>query len=86
MDIDALLATEFLAELPYGLEKGQPFDIPDRASDFAQHEIHIIAVGPDEIFDRIGDMRNDLQRRSEEISASLPFKDGLIDAACRGVV
>ena len=63
MDEAHPLAAEFVAELADRLEERQALDVADRAADFAQDEIFVAEIGLDELLDRVGDVRDDLDRR-----------------------
>ena len=51
-----------------------------------QHEIEALVAVADEILDRVGDVRNDLDGGAEIVAAPLLGEDFLIDAAGGDVV
>src|SRR5438128_678574 len=75
------LATELVAELANRLEKGKALDVADRAADLAEDEIFVVEIGQDEFLDGVGDMRDDLDRRSEIFPAPLATDHGRVDPA-----
>src|SRR5579872_3942555 len=87
MDEERAFAPELVAELADGFEEGQALDIADRAADFAEDEILIIVeLGLDELFDGIGDMRDDLDGRPEIFATPFAADHGGIDASGRDAV
>ena len=86
MDVDRVAARQVVAELADGLEIRQALDIADRAADLAQHEVEALVAVADEILDRVGDVRNDLDGGAEIVAAPLLGEDVLIDAAGGDVV
>jgi len=81
-----VLAAQLVAQLAQRLDERQALNVAHRAADLAQHEIEPIGVGLRELLDRIGDMRDDLDRRAEIIAAPFLGDDVAIDAARRDVV
>ena len=75
------LAAEFVAELANRLEERQAFDVADGAADLAQDEILAVEIGLDELLDRVGDVRDDLDRGAEILAAPLAADHGRIDPA-----
>ena len=86
VNIDRVMARQFVAELPDRLEERQALDVADRAADLAQHEVEVLVAVADEILDRVGDVGNDLNGRAEIIAAALLGENVLIDAAGGDVV
>ena len=86
MDVDRVLARQFVAKLADRFEERQALDVADRAADLAQHEIEAVVALADEILDRIGDVRNDLDGGAEIVAAPLLGENFLIDAAGCDVV
>src|SRR6516164_8380379 len=86
MNVDGVLTRQVVAELTNGFEERQPFDVSHRTSDFAQDEIAVFVALADEFLDRIGDVRNHLDRRAEVIPAPLLGEDLLIDPPGSDVV
>ena len=80
------VAPKFVADLADCLEKRQPFDVADRAADFANHEIFAARIACNEVFDEIGHMRNHLHRAAEIIALALLREQRGIDAACGDIV
>jgi hypothetical protein len=67
--------------------KGQRFDVADGAADLADDEIEFrIEIGGDEILDRVGDVRDDLDGGAEIVAAPLALDDALVDPARGHVV
>ena len=86
MDVDGLAARQVVLDLADRLEERQPLDVADSAADLAQHEVVGIVAVEDEILDRVGDVRDHLDSRTEIIAAALLGQDVLIDAAGGDVV
>ena len=86
VDGDDKPSRQVIAELPDRLEERQALDVADRAADLDQDEIHALVALEDEFLDRVGDMRDHLHRRAEEIAAPLLGDQLLIDAPGRDVV
>jgi len=86
MNVDRVAARQVIAELTDRLEVRQAFDIADRATDLAQDEVEFIVAIANEIFDGIGDVRNNLDGRAEIIAATLLSENFLIDATGRNIV
>src|ERR1700730_10534635 len=86
MDEAHPLAAERVADLADRLEERQTLDVADRAADLAQDEILVGQVGGDEFLDRVGDVRDYLQRRAEIFAAAFAANDGRIDAPGRDAV
>ena len=78
---------ELVAELADRLDEGQRFDVADRAADLAEDEVAILVdVGADEVLDRVGDVRDDLDGGAEIVAAPLALDDALVDPARGDVV
>ena len=86
VNVDGVAARQVVAELADRLEERQALDVADRAADLAEHEIDAVVALEHEFLDRVGDVRNDLHRRAEEVAAPLLGDDLLIDAPGRDVV
>ena len=86
MDIDGVVARQVVAELADRLEIRQALDVADRAADLAEHEVETFAAVADEILDRVGDVRDDLDGGAEIVAAPLLGEDLLVDAAGGDVV
>jgi hypothetical protein len=86
MDEDGLAAAQLIVELADGLHERQALDIADGPADLAEHEVDIVGLGQSELLDLIGNVRNDLHRRAQIITAPLALDDGLVDAALRDIV
>ena len=81
MDVERVVARQFVLDLADRLEERQALDIADGAADLAQHEVERVIAVEDEILDRVGDVRNHLNRGAEIIAAPLLGQDVLVDAA-----
>ena len=86
VNVDRVLAWQFVAELADRFEERQALDVADRAADLHQHEIDAVVAVADEILDGVGDMRDHLNRGAEIIAAPLLGEDVLVDAAGGDVV
>ena len=86
MDIDRVMARQFVAELADRLEIRQALDVADGAADLAEHEIEAVIALADEVLDGVGDVRDDLDGGAEIVAAPLLAQDVLVDAAGGDVV
>ena len=86
VDIDHMPARQIVAELADRLEERQALDVADGAADLGQHEIDALVAVEHEFLDRVGDVRDHLHRRAEEIAAPLARDQLLIDAPGGDVV
>ena len=82
----ALTGAEFVAELADRFDEGERFDVADRAADLAKHEIQPVGIVDRESLDRVGDVRNDLDGRTEIVAAPFAGDDVRIDAAAGDIV
>src|SRR5690606_8260387 len=68
VQVEAVVATHVVADLPDRLQERQRLDVPDRAAHLGDHHIRYPPVlvrrgqGPDPGFDLVGDVRDDLNR------------------------
>src|SRR5688572_5642096 len=81
-----MVARQIVAELADRLEERQALDVADRSADLAQHEIKALVPVADEVLDRVGNVRDDLDGGAEVVAAALLGEDVLVDAAGRNVV
>ena len=86
MDVEAVAARLFLAELADRLEEGQALDVAHRAADLDQHEVIAVIAGRMKSLMASVTCGNHLHRAAEEIAAPLLGDDLLIDAAGGDVV
>ncbi|OIQ69590.1 hypothetical protein GALL_488070 [mine drainage metagenome] len=80
MHQQAFAARAFVDELADRLEERQALDIANGAADFAKHEIDLIFTDVKEVFDFIGDVRDDLNGFAEVVATALFFQHVRIDA------
>ncbi len=85
MDEHGPFRSQLVGFLADRFEKRQTLDIADGAADLAQDEILVCDLVCNELFYRIGDVRNDLYRCAEVIAAPFAGDHGRIDAPCRDV-
>ena len=71
MDVDDVVARQFVPELADRLEERQALDVADGAADLAQHEVELVVAVEDEVLDRVGDVRDHLDGGAEVVAA--PF-------------
>ncbi len=86
MNVDRMIARQFVLELTDRFEERQAFDVADGAADLDQHEIIFVVAREHEFLDRVGDVRDDLDGRAEIIAAAFLGDDVLIDAPGGDVV
>src|SRR5262249_51372136 len=68
------------------LEERQTLDIANRAANLDQDKIDAFISAQNKLFDRIGDMRDDLDRCAEVIAPAFSGDDLLIDPSRRNIV
>src|SRR6185437_6954727 len=71
MNEERPLAPQLVAQLADGFEERQALDVADRAADLAEDEIRVADIRLYEFLDRIGDVRDDLDRGAEILAAAL---------------
>ena len=86
MDEDGVLPAHLVAHLADRFQEGKAFDVPNGTADFYDRHIHILGDPPDDCFDLVGDVRDDLNRLAEEFPFLLLLNHGLVDLARGGVV
>ena len=69
MDEQRVLVSHLVAELADRLKEGRALDVADGAADLAQDEVLVRDVGADELLDRVGDVRDDLDRGAQIVAA-----------------
>ncbi len=72
---------KLVAELADRLQERQALDVADRAADLAEHEVLVGDVGLDPVLDRVGHVRDHLDRGAEIVAAPLFGDHVLIDPA-----
>ena len=86
VDEQRVLVPDLVAELADRLKEGRTLDVADGAADLAQDEVLVRDIGADELLDRVGDVRDDLDRGAQVIAAPLALDHGGIDAPGGDVV
>ena len=86
MDVQSIVAANVLTQLADRFQKRQALDVADRSTDFDGYDIHTLRDGADAVLDLVRDVRDDLDRSSQVVAATLFLNDGQIDLACRPVV
>ena len=86
VDVDGVVARQIVTNLADCLEERQALDIADSAADLAQDEIVAVVAVPDEILDRVGDVRDHLHGAAEIIAPAFLGQNFLIDATGGDVV
>ena len=87
MNEDDMAAWQIVAELADQPSKnGSPSMSPTVPADLDQDEVDAVVALEDEVLDRVGDVRDHLHRRAEEVPAPLLGDQLLIDAARGDVV
>src|SRR5271165_4302445 len=80
-----VVTAQFLAHLADGLDKGQRFDIADRAANLDDHQVHVLGDLLHGGLDFVGNVRNDLDSLAEIIASAL-FRDDVFVDPPRGPV
>ncbi len=86
MDVNRVMAREFIAELADRLKIRQALDVADGAADLAEHKIEAVITFADEILDGVGDVGNDLDGGAEIVAATFLSENVLVDATGGDVV
>ena len=79
MDEAALLRLVLEPELSDRLEERQALDIADGAADLAQDDVGILRVALDELLDRVGHVRDHLDRAAEIVAVALAGQHRPVD-------
>ena len=86
VDVADVVPADVPAELPDGLDEGHDLDVADGAPDLDDDDVDVlVGQAPDAVLDLVGDVRDDLHRAAEEVTAALLLDDGAVDAAGGGV-
>ena len=85
MHVQHVIAAQFDAHLSDGLEKGQRFDVAHRTADLDHADVRIAGTHTHAVLDFVGDVRNDLDSRSQVIAASFFGDHSLIDSTRREI-
>jgi len=86
MNKNGVLSSSLIAELADGFQKRQTFNITHGAADFHDGNIKSFCRFADEIFDLVGDVRNDLDGFTQVIASSFFGDDGKVNLAGGEVV
>ncbi len=83
VDKDGVPAALFETDLTGGLEKGLALDVAGGAADLGDHDIgvRLFAHAVDKVLDLLRDMRNDLDRLAQVLTAALLVQDIPVDLA-----
>ena len=81
-----VVAPGVLAKLPDGLEEREDLDVTDGAADLGDDHVDVVGdEAADAPLDLVGDVRDDLHRAAEVVTASLGGEHRLVDRSGRGV-
>ena len=78
---DGPIAAKVVAQLAQRLDERQALDVADGAADLADDEVDPVCLVEREFLDRVGNVRDDLNRRAEIVAAPLARDDVAVDAA-----
>src|SRR5512143_1570500 len=81
MDIEDILSSDTVSQLPDGFQKGQAFDIADGPANFDDNDILIFCKSGDRALYLVGYMGHDLNRTAQVISAPLFCDDVVVYSA-----
>ena len=87
MDIEAVIAGDILLDLANGFQEGFTFNIPYGTANFRNDKISVFfaAYAVDPFLDLVGNVRNDLYRTAQIITAPFLVDDGLVNPTGRNV-
>ena len=86
MDVADVVAPGVLAKLPDGFEEREDLDVTDGAADLGDDHVDVVGdEAADAPLDLVGDVRDDLHRAAEVVTASLGGEHRLVDGSGRGV-
>ena len=85
VNVEAVVFADFFFDLTDRFEEREAFDIADRTADLCDNDVNVFADAIYFFFDRIRDMRNDLYRTTEIVTAAFFADNGPVDLACRYV-
>src|SRR6185503_17782125 len=83
--VHAAAAALLDADLADRLEEGQRLDVADGPADLDHADVGVAGAQPDAADDLVGDVRDDLDRRTEVVAAPLARDHALVDAPRREV-
>ena len=86
MDEDGVVAAHLLPHLADGFQEGQRFNVPNRAANFDDGDVHLLADFLHRRFDFVGDVRDDLHGFTQVVAPALFGDDLLVDASGGEVV
>ena len=83
VQVKHVLVADLAAELADRLQEGQRLDVPDRAADLRDDDVHRARLGdpPDARLDLVGDVRDHLHGRAQELASPLLPQDRVPDRA-----
>ena len=81
VDIERVLAADLPAELADRLDERLPLDVSDRAADLDDDDVGVMLPGSESqaLLDLIGNVRDDLDRAAEIVTAAFLGDDGRVD-------
>ena len=87
VDVQHVVAADFLLDLADSFQEGQAFDIADGAADFRNDDVGVVVVAyaVHALFDFIGNMRDNLNGMAQIIAAPFFLQDGPVNLAGRNV-
>ena len=87
MDVQDVVAADFLLDLTNSFQERQAFNVADGTADFRNDDIGIVVVADaiDAVLDLIRNVRNDLYRMAQIITAPFFLKNGPIDFTGRDI-
>ena len=87
VDVQDVIAADFLLDLADGFQERQAFDVADSAADFRDDDVRIVVVADaiDAVLDFIGDVRDDLDGMAQIIAAAFFLQDRPVNLAGRDV-
>ena len=84
MQIEDVVAPDVVTHLADRFEVREALDVTDRPSNLGDDDVRVFGgQAPDPRLDLFGDVRDDLDRRTEELAAAFARDDGRIDAPRR---
>ena len=87
MDVADVVFADLVAQLTNRLEERQALNVADGAANLDEHDVDGLGLRDtqDAALNLVGDVRDDLHRRTEVLATTLATNHAVVDRAGRGV-